>query len=131
MESQLFDPSNGPRIVHTLGQLIEACRLIVEWNKQTVNAQQYVTSLAGMQVMSASCMMIENIGEGIKKIDRLAPKLLMTLDSNVPWRNIKGLRDQIAHGYFNLDEEIIFDVVKNEIPKLKQSLNSILNQLGT
>ena len=44
------------------------------------------------------------------------------LNDNAPdvlWRSIKGLRDHIAHCYFNLDSEIIFDVARNEVPGLR------------
>ncbi len=43
----------------------------------------------------------------------------------MPWREIKGLRDHIAHGYFDLDASIIFDVVVNEIPSLKPAFERL------
>ena len=70
-------------------------------------------------------MMIEAIGEGVKKIDKLAPGFLAEQSPNTQWRQIMGLRDHIAHGYFNLDADIIFDVAKNEIPDLKETLSAI------
>ena len=81
--------------------------------------------------MAATCMLIESIGEGIKKIDRLAPEYLKSQAPETPWKEIKGLRDHIAHGYFNLDADIIFDVAMNEIPQLRPiliELKSILQK---
>ncbi len=75
--------------------------------------------------MAASCMLIESIGESVRKIDRLTQGLLYEKFPNTPWREIMGLRDHIAHGYFNLDAEIILDVVKNEIPTLQQTLTEL------
>ncbi|MDE5607540.1 MAG: DUF86 domain-containing protein [Muribaculaceae bacterium] len=75
-----------------------------------------------MQKMAASCMLIESIGEGVKKIDRLIPGFLYERFPDTQWKEIMGLRDHIAHGYFNLDADIIFDVVKNNIPLLQTTL---------
>ena len=38
----------------------------------------------------------------------------------IPWRNIKGLRDVVAHGYNSLDKEIIWNIAENEINKLNE-----------
>jgi uncharacterized protein with HEPN domain len=78
-----------------------------------------------MQKMAATCMLIESIGEGLKKIDRTIPDFLQNNAPDVPWHEIKGLRDHIAHGYFNLDADIIFDVAINEIPTLRERLINI------
>lgn len=48
----------------------------------------------------------------------------------MPWKEIKGLRDHIAHGYFNLDASIILDVTVNEIPRLKDAFESLRLILG-
>lgn len=79
--------------------------------------------------MAASCMMIESIGEGVKKIERIAPGLLSSISPSTQWKQIMGLRDHIAHGYFNLDAEIIFDVAKIEIPALKKTLIQIQSDI--
>ena len=74
-------------------------------------------------------MMIEAIGEGVKKIDRLSPGFLAEKSPETQWKQIMGLRDHIAHGYFNIDADIIFDVAKNEIPILKETLNKIKSDI--
>jgi uncharacterized protein with HEPN domain len=71
-----------------------------DWNTSVNQVNDYLSSPEGMQKMAA-----------------------------VPWRDIKGLRNHIAHGYFNLDADIIFDVAKNEIPSLKNRLMSIRDTL--
>ncbi len=105
--------------------MIESCRLISLWNIDVNNINDYLISPEGIQVMAASCMLIESIGEGVKKIDRLTQGLLYENFPDTPWKEIMGLRDHIAHGYFDLDAEIILDVVKNEIPPLQQTLTEL------
>ena len=109
--------------------MIEACGLISLWNEEIHSSDDYLTSPNEMQKMAASCMLIESIGEGVKKIDRLTQGLLYDKFPNTPWKLIMGLRDHIAHGYFNLDSDIIFDVVKNEIPHLQSTLSDLKDLL--
>lgn len=109
--------------------MIESCDLIITWNEKIGDAAYYPSSPAGVEKMAASCMLIEAIGEGVKKFNRLLPGYLAEKSPETPWKQIMGLRDHIAHGYFNLDADIIFDVVKNEIPQLKNILLEIMKNL--
>ena len=113
---------NATLITHILKQMIEACGLIISWNEKVEASDDYFTSPEGMQKMAASCMLIESIGEGIKKIDRMAQGLLYDKFPDTQWKEIMGLRDHIAHGYFNLDADIIFDVAKRNSPFTNHSL---------
>lgn len=128
MESQYLH--KAPLINHIVGQMIEACGLILSWNETVITSDDYLTSPEGMQKMAASCMLIEAIGEGVKKIDRLMPELLYDKFPYTSWKEIMGLRDHIAHGYFSLDADIIFDVVKTEIPSLKKTLSEFKSMIS-
>ena len=57
---------------------------------------------------------LEIIGEAAKQI----PDTTRTQMSNVPWRKIAGMRDWLAHAYFDIDFDILWDVVQNKIPEL-------------
>lgn len=58
---------NAQLITHIISQMIEACGLITSWNEKISSSDDYLTSPEGMQKMAASCMLIESIGEGVKK----------------------------------------------------------------
>lgn len=47
----------------------------------------------------------------------------------IPWKSVKGLRDHIAHGYFNIDADIIYDIVANELLKIETALSHLLTLL--
>ena len=46
----------------------------------------------------------------------------------IPWADVIGLRNHIAHGYFNIDEDIVFDVVKNDLPDLLAAVEYFLKK---
>lgn len=67
---------------------------------------------------------LEIIGEAAKHIsDDLRAKL-----PTVEWRKIAGMRDMLAHVYFGIDNDILWDVVKNKIPKLAKSVSTLLDE---
>ncbi len=44
---------------------------------------------------------------------------------NVPWLKMKGMRNRMAHGYFELDHEVVWDTVRNAVPELIEALNKL------
>ncbi len=65
---------------------------------------------------------IEIIGEASKK---LSPEFKDKYPS-IDWRAMSGMRDKLIHDYFGIDYDIVWDVIKNEIPKLMIELENIL-----
>ncbi|WP_353050805.1 HepT-like ribonuclease domain-containing protein [Duncaniella freteri] len=104
--------------------------MIIGWNSEVKSYDEYLSSQSGMQKLAANSMIIQSIGEGVKKIDRLLPGFLNDNSPEIPWRNIKGIRDHIAHGYFDIDAEIIYDVTLNEIPRLRETFVRLYSLLS-
>lgn len=44
---------------------------------------------------------------------------------DVPWLKMKGMRNRMAHGYFELDHAVVWDTVKNAVPELIASLGNL------
>lgn len=109
-----------------LKQIEEFCVLTVKWNEDINCGDDYGTSPEGLKTLAATSMHLESIGEAIKKIDKLLPGFLNEKEPLIPWKNIKGLRDHIAHGYFDIDAEIIFDVVSTEINPLIEAIRRLI-----
>jgi uncharacterized protein with HEPN domain len=65
---------------------------------------------------------IEVIGEASKKV----PPELKIRYPNVPWRAMSGMRDRLIHGYFGVDYDLIWDVVQNKIPTLREQILEML-----
>ena len=72
--------------------------------------------------MAASCMLIEAIGESVKLIDKMTDGKLLVARPEIPWEDVIGMRNHIAHGYFDIDGDIVFDVVKNNLDDLQDAI---------
>lgn len=73
----------------------------------------------------ATTRALEIIGEAVKKI----PSKIKKSYPEVPWRDMAGIRDRIIHGYFDMDLEIIWIAIKEELPFLKPKFEKILKDL--
>ena len=114
----------------TLLQICEAMEQLIEWNKNISTPDDYATTPDGVKTLAATCMLIEAIGEGIKKIEkRTNGTLLNNLHPDIPWKEIMGMRDHIAHGYFQIDAEFVFDTVSNDLKPLQIAIEDIIRQL--
>jgi len=116
------------RVLGTLIQIREAIKQLQEWNKDIQSVDDYYYSPEGMKNLAASCMLIEAIGEGVKQIDKLTHSELLTERPEIPWQDVIGIRNHIAHGYFDIDGDIVLDVVKNNLDELLVAIEYFLGK---
>jgi len=67
---------------------------------------------------------LEIIGEAVKNISEETRQKY----PNVKWRKIRGFRDIVAHEYFGVNDETVWDIVENEIPSLLSIVKIMLGQ---
>ena len=76
-------------------------------------------------VYNACLTLLMTIGEEVNKMDdRLKAEY-----PDVPWQNIKGLRNRIAHDYRGMDPTVPFSVIKNFLDPLKENLVQMLTRV--
>ena len=88
--------------------------------RYTVNMDQS-SFMADERTIDAVSHNLQIIGEAVKKI----PVELRDRYPQIEWRKIAGLRDTIAHAYFRIDDEILWDIVKTKITDLRESVTII------
>lgn len=61
---------------------------------------------------------LQIIGEAAKKVS----KEKRTAHPDVPWREMTGMRDRVVHDYFGVSLDIVWDVVQNHLPPLREKV---------
>ncbi|MDE6378247.1 MAG: DUF86 domain-containing protein [Duncaniella sp.] len=103
---------------------------LIEWNRDISTVDDYHGSRHGMQLLAANCTLITAVGEGVNRINRSLPGFLQSYYPGVPWHAIVSMRNHIAHGYFEVDSEIVFETVKTEMPGLLDVICRIIATLS-
>ncbi|OOH90639.1 hypothetical protein BMT54_04180 [Pasteurellaceae bacterium 15-036681] len=76
------------------------------------------------RTQNAVAMSLIAIGEIVTVINHKDPEFIAN-NSQIPWRYMKGMRNVIAHGYFELDFVVVWETAISSIPELQQQLNQI------
>jgi uncharacterized protein with HEPN domain len=87
--------------------------------------KNYENLLADVDLYNSITRSIENLGELAKG---LSEEFILKTKSQIDWKNLKGNRDVIAHGYDVLEKELIWDTAVNDIPVLKAFCEEILQE---
>ena len=116
-------------ILAALAKIEQTVVRVIVNSEQITSYNYYYMSPAGMERLESTCMLLIAIGESIKGIDKITNKELLPQYPEVDWKGAMGIRDIIAHHYFELDAEVVFDVVKNEFPNLLQTIRRMINDL--
>ena len=69
---------------------------------------------------------LEIIGEASRNLS----EELRQKHSDIPWRQIIGMRNRIIHEYFDVDLEIVWEVTEKDLPDLKARIQAILQEQG-
>lgn len=112
-----------------LVQIKEAISLLQEWNGELKCADDLLLSPSGMKTLAADCMLIEAIGESVKRIDEKTNGQLFVLRPEIPWSQVKGMRNHIAHGYFDINTDFVWDVIQNDLLPLQEAIDYLHKNL--
>ncbi len=82
-----------------------------------IKDMDYQTFVKDKKTMYTVIRAIEIIGEATKNI----PLTIKERYSQIPWKDMAGMRDKVIHAYFGVDLKRVWSTVKMDIPNLKQS----------
>lgn len=75
-------------------------------------------------IVEATAMRLQIIGESIKNL----PDKVKKKHGEINWDDFVKFRNTISHVYFKVDKDMLWDSVKNDIPKLKKIVRKIKNE---
>lgn len=116
-------------LLDTLQQIRQSCENLMSWNKDVKDMKVLLNSSTGMQDLAGNCMTVMAIGEGFRKIDKITDGKFLILRPEIPWNQVFGLRNRIAHGYFDIDVDVISDVVNNDLQPLLEAIDYFVEYL--
>ncbi len=117
-------------VLQILKQIKNSIELIEKRISPVKTSEDFVDSEEGLEKLDAICMQLLAIGEGLKQLDKITNKRLLSKYPQIEWDKAMKMRDVIAHHYFDVDEEIVFIVCKKELPKIKDILIKIIKDIA-
>ena len=112
-----------------LEDILTAIEKVEERTKEINTIDDFLCSSSGMVLLDATCMLLIAIGESLKNLDKTTNGVLLPTYPSIPWKNVKGLRDIIAHHYFDVDASQILWIIKNELSPLKKAICFFIEEL--
>ena len=105
------------RLFHIIDAIDE-----IEIYTENVSLDDFVKN---SMMFNATLRQLEIIGEAS---NRLSEQLLQN-NTDIPWARIIGLRNLVVHEYFGIDDITIWNVIKINLPNLKEKISRIVSEL--
>jgi len=106
--------------LHLLDDIKEAIGKIDEY----ATGLSFEQFLADRRTQDAVVRNFEIIGEATKNL----PDDLKNRYPVINWKRITGLRDVMAHGYYRVDYEVLWEVIMNHLPAFKKDITKIIRE---
>lgn len=123
--------SDSELLMERLEMVVSALERIPRRFSAISKPDDFLNSPDGLDRMDAICMILIAAGEEFKKIDRDTEGKLFKRYPEVEWRGAMGLRDVLAHGYFDVDAEQLFTICEERIPNLIQTLRKMIQDISS
>ncbi len=104
--------------------------LITERANVVKSPDDFLRSSSGMMRLDAICMNLIALGETVKGLDKQTNGQLLKNYPDVYWRGVMGMRDKISHHYFEIDTDVVFRTLEEEIPKMMPVVEKMIVDLS-
>lgn len=110
------------RVEDYLGHIVEAIERATGYLQQIPDLASFQKNT---QVQDAVIRNIEIIGEAVTKINSTSPDFVQQ-HPQVPWAQMRGMRNVAIHEYFFVDLEIVWTTVREDFPNLQRQIDELL-----
>ena len=126
MKEYTFDKELAIANLRNIKKVLE---LINERRASVSSADDFLHSPDGMMRLDAICMNLIAIGEAAKNLDKITKSELFPLYPDIYWSGVMRMRDKIAHHYFEIDTDVVFQTIEEDIPQMLPVIDRMLNDL--
>ena len=84
-------------------------------------SEDYNSFITNSQLVEACVFNLSQMGELVRKLD----DLFIEEHKDIPWHQLRGLRNRIVHDYEGVNLRLVWDVISLDLPELKQQLSMI------
>lgn len=103
--------------------------LVTERASVVETPNDFLCSPDGMIRLDAICMNLIALGETVKGLDKQTNGQLLTSYPEVYWRGVMGMRDKISHHYYEIDTDVVFRTIEEDIPAMKPVVEKMIKDL--
>ena len=121
---------NELHVIEKLENILTALQHIPRRFAEIEFATDFRKDNEGIDRLDAICMSLIAVGESFKKIDNETEGKLLQKYPEIDWRGVIGVRNVIAHGYFDVDAEQVFEICQDDIPALIVVVEKMIADLG-
>ncbi|WP_234347413.1 DUF86 domain-containing protein [Parabacteroides bouchesdurhonensis] len=118
--------NNKEWVLDTLKDIDTSINHILRRTSSLSSVNNFLETPSGIDLLDSVCMRLQVIGEMIKNLDKITGQKLLVQYPEVNWRSIMRMRDIISHHYFEIDAEVIFESIKQDIPVLQKTILRII-----
>lgn len=118
-------------VLNILERVQNSIEQILERSSNYLCGDDFLLTPTGMTILDSICMQFIAIGESLKGLDKITSGTLLVTHPEIDWKHVKGLRDIIAHHYFDIDAEQIWWIIEKEIPSLKEAIISMKKEIAS
>lgn len=122
--------SNHEIILHALMKIEKAILTLQERTMVIKCADDFALTPAGTEKLDAACMLLIVIGESIKNLDRITNKQLLPTYPSIKWKQVMGVRDIIAHHYFDVDIDVIYQIIHDDLTPLLEAIRFFIKKMS-
>ena len=115
--------------LHVLELIKCSLQEVIKRSEQIMEPNDFLMSETGTILLDSICMKLSAVGESIKNLDKLTNHEMLPKYSEIPWKNVMGIRDFIVHHYFEVDADVIFEICKNDVPTLISVISRMIEDL--
>ena len=109
-------------LLELLLEVEEAIRRIERRFTGIQKADDFIANDDCLDRLDGISMMLIVISENVRRIDRIIGNDLDNRHPEIPWSDVKGIRNILAHDYFDIDPEEVYKICANDLAILKQAL---------